>query len=351
MATQAAAELGLGEQSTLSPSPADMSDAELLDHLQSHVFGPLKRRLRDHLPYLMEARERFGAQGRRVPIKGNPSWTEFCEEQLGVGVRSVQKLLAEGKKKSEATKKKPQRQKYDAVDIAHLEKVARAAQQVAEADPDNEEYNSIREAIADKPILSSPGEAPTKPDPALGQQVNQDLELAIAQDKVGELELEIGELEAQIENLKTRLQANTKEVPEHLRDENITASLAAEPDRGIASEMLRQYLKTVIDRVLPPHMLVLGSRVYVPVEIVGRDHRIMIGDWLQKQNKGGGDLLAKCTAIGECEQRRRVREWDGRRWGKEHVVYSGDDGNYKVITETAARLLAPGAFEESKEVL
>jgi hypothetical protein len=86
-----------------------------------------------------------------------------------------------------------------------------------------------------------------------------------------------------------------------------------------------------------------------------RDHRIMIGDWLRRQKPHTEDapILAKCTAIGECGARRRVREWVDGAWAKEHVVYGGDEGNYRVITAEGARKLAPAAFsvEPSKERL
>jgi hypothetical protein len=43
------------------------------------------------------------------------------------------------------------RDKYTAVDIAHLERVAYAAQKLADANPDNPEYEPIRRAIKEKP--------------------------------------------------------------------------------------------------------------------------------------------------------------------------------------------------------
>jgi uncharacterized coiled-coil protein SlyX len=153
---------------------------------------------------------------------------------------------------------------------------------------------------------------------------------------------EIARLQAEIENLGQRIKAiNT--VPENLRDEMITTTLAAEPDTISAGEGLTAYLITVAERVLP--LSVALGTVDASVTLVGRNHRIMIGDWLEKQNKNNNvRILAKCTAIGECEQRRRVKEWDGKAWGKEHVVYSGDESNYLVITEERARKLAPEAF-------
>jgi hypothetical protein len=44
-----------------------------------------------------------------------------------------------------------QRDKYDATDIAHLERVVRAAQDAADAHPDDDAFDSIRHAIENKP--------------------------------------------------------------------------------------------------------------------------------------------------------------------------------------------------------
>jgi DNA (cytosine-5)-methyltransferase 1 len=54
------------------------------------------RKLKEIIPYLREARDRFAQPGRRVPIPGNPTWTEWVEQNLGVTVRTVQRLLREG---------------------------------------------------------------------------------------------------------------------------------------------------------------------------------------------------------------------------------------------------------------
>ncbi|MGA3104549.1 MAG: hypothetical protein ABSD53_08720 [Terriglobales bacterium] len=170
--------------------------------------------------------------------------------------------------------------------------------------------------------------------------------------KMAELENEIVRLNGENASLLQRL-GTLQTVPDNLRDETITESLAAEPDRGEAESILHDYLATVVNRVLPPHIKL--DTLSVCVRYAGRDHRIMIGDWLVKQKPHTKDVpvLAKCTAIGECGARRRVREWVDGAWAKEHVVYSGDEGNYRVITEDAARQLASDAFsaKQSKEGL
>ena len=54
------------------------------------------RDLREAIPYLREARHRFAQPGRRVPVPGNPTWTEWVQTNLHVTVRRVQQLLSEG---------------------------------------------------------------------------------------------------------------------------------------------------------------------------------------------------------------------------------------------------------------
>jgi DNA (cytosine-5)-methyltransferase 1 len=59
------------------------------------------RSLREIAPYLREARDRFAQPGRRVPVPGNPTWTEWVETNLHVTVRRVQQILSEGARPSE----------------------------------------------------------------------------------------------------------------------------------------------------------------------------------------------------------------------------------------------------------
>ena len=132
----------------LTARAADMNGAEVIAFLQSKFFGPLKRHLKQYKPYLLRAHKLFAQPGRRIPIPGKPLWSEFCRKQLGVHVRTVQRWLAEDKRRL-PTKKL--RDKYDSADIEHLERVAYAAQRLAESDPDNPEYEPIRKAIREKP--------------------------------------------------------------------------------------------------------------------------------------------------------------------------------------------------------
>jgi hypothetical protein len=182
--------------------------------------------------------------------------------------------------------------------------------------------------------------------PKIAEQVADD-------PRIVELEKEVARVSAENVSLLQRLES-LQTVPDNLRDETIMASLAAEPDRAAAGSILHDYLTTVVNRVLPAH-IELDTLDHPNLRYAERDHRIMIGDWLRKQKPHTEDapILAKCTAIGECGARRRVREWVDGAWAKEHVVYGGDEGNYRVITAEGARELAPAAFsvEPSKERL
>jgi hypothetical protein len=125
-----------------------ISNKELIAFLRTKFFGPLKRHLKDYLPYLRLANKRFAQPGRRIPIPGKPLWSEFCRKELGVHIRTVQLWLAGDKSKPPATKF---RDKYDSADIAHLERVAWAAQKLAEDNPNDEAFEPIRLALAQRP--------------------------------------------------------------------------------------------------------------------------------------------------------------------------------------------------------
>jgi len=132
----------------MSPgSIAQLTDHQLITHLKKH-FGPAKRQWQRELPYLLEAHRRYSQPGRRMPLPGKPFWGVFCKRKLGVDIRTVQRWIAEAEGR---TPKEHQRDKYTAVDIAHLERVAYAAQKLAEDNPDDEAVEPIRRAIAQKP--------------------------------------------------------------------------------------------------------------------------------------------------------------------------------------------------------
>jgi len=85
-----------------------LSDSELVEKCVQGF-----RDLREALPYLREARDRFAQPGRRVPVPGNPTWTEWVNSNLHVTVRRVQQLLSEGAEPRETislgSKRRPQK--------------------------------------------------------------------------------------------------------------------------------------------------------------------------------------------------------------------------------------------------
>jgi hypothetical protein len=71
----------------------NMTDEELVRHLESKL-RPVGQTLRRLIPFVQEARARFSCAGRRVPIEGRPSYTEWIHRTLGVSDRHVRRLLA-----------------------------------------------------------------------------------------------------------------------------------------------------------------------------------------------------------------------------------------------------------------
>jgi hypothetical protein len=89
--------------------PADdfvrtLSDAELADKCVQGF-----KKLRELIPYLREARRRWTQPGRRVPVPGRPSWTEWITQNLHVTPRRVQQLLNEPSEISSRGQKAPPR--------------------------------------------------------------------------------------------------------------------------------------------------------------------------------------------------------------------------------------------------
>ena len=93
----------------LHVKPADdfvrtLSDAELVDKCVQGF-----KRLRELIPFLREARRRWAQPGRRVPVPGRPSWTEWITQNLHVTPRRVQQLLNEPSEISSQGQKAPRR--------------------------------------------------------------------------------------------------------------------------------------------------------------------------------------------------------------------------------------------------
>jgi hypothetical protein len=126
-------------------------------------------------------------------------------------------------------------------------------------------------------------------------------------------------------------------------DDELKAALANELDRDIASKMLTDHLRTVANQFANDRIEI--KQVSARIEFAGRSHRIMPGDWLEKQAKDAPPALSKCVGVADFMARRRVQEWGGEGWTKEHVVFSAAESDYRVISEEIARMITPEAFE------
>jgi hypothetical protein len=340
--------------------------------LDQAIDGELCR-FRDRLiPYLVRMRELLSDQGKRTDLPSDIpkklTWQAWIEVKKGIlgSISTVNRMLREAydeehKKNACAECGKPKGHrstcsKYEPPDpepLTALEKkfVGSALKQL-ETLKDYYAGRTDAEAALKGLVTTIPTHQALEEYTSHGgagieeesskkfEEANQ--KLGEQEGCVAELRSEIARLNAENGILQQRLTELAK-VPEHLRDETITGDLTAEPDTNVGSKMLTDYLTNVAQRVLPPQMSL--SAANASVRYAGRDHRIMVGDYLEKENKGStSKTLCKCTAIGECEARRRVREWDGKSWGKEHVVYNSDERKYRVISDETARLLAPEAF-------
>jgi len=133
------------------------------------------------------------------------------------------------------------------------------------------------------------------------------------------------------------------QVPGDSVADKLRETLANEPDRDVASKMLTDYLHRVAEQFASDRIQI--KEVSATVEFAGRDHRIVVGDWLEKRDETAGTTtLCKCVGVADFMQRRRVREWTGGEWGRERVVFSDHEHHYRVITEAQAHLLVPDAF-------
>ena len=94
-----------------------MTDTELTYHVESKL-RPVGESLRSTIPYIREAHERFAHPGRRVPVPGQPTFTEWIRQNLGISARHVRRLLAEPKEPANPScddemEQTPKRQKRD----------------------------------------------------------------------------------------------------------------------------------------------------------------------------------------------------------------------------------------------
>jgi len=85
---------------------ASLKPEELLAHLKT-AFSGVRDTLRHNLPYLLEARNRFAKPGQRLPVEGNPTWTQWVRDNLHVNIRTVQRWLEPPKETEDPPKPKP----------------------------------------------------------------------------------------------------------------------------------------------------------------------------------------------------------------------------------------------------
>ncbi len=110
---------------------ASMTDQELVEHVQSKL-RPVGQTLMSNIAYIREARNRFAQPGRRVPIAGRPTFTQWIKENLGISDRHVRRLLAAADPTQKLKKQQRRDATYDmAVTMAH------AVLGLHEADPDD----------------------------------------------------------------------------------------------------------------------------------------------------------------------------------------------------------------------
>jgi hypothetical protein len=80
-----------------------MTDEELAHHVESKL-RPVGESLRNNIAYIREARERFAHPGRRVPVPGKPTFTQWIRQNLGISERHVRRLLAAAKKPADRSR-------------------------------------------------------------------------------------------------------------------------------------------------------------------------------------------------------------------------------------------------------
>jgi hypothetical protein len=360
---------------------ADAMDLPTLGTFIRPALIGIKRLVQAYRPYVENFMARTAHQGEQKMLKnrkGEPaSREEVVREQLGVGVRRVNQLLAAtGPEQAKTTKTHSTELQVEVVQAVigqgYKEKEARS---MVKAAVGNDFESLFKSALSpgpgnpppppDSPIPPPPhSPAPsTPPDPAPaivadppvssdqgGEETStpkmevlpQLAELEQVKQERAELQKQLALAEAENASLLQRVEALSV-VPESVKDNQITATLAAEPDTSQAGERLKMYFNSVGQRVLPPNME-LGV-LSASVRIVGRSTRIMSGDYLEQNKAPQPPTLCKCSVEVSEAGRQKVSEWGAGGWGKPHVIYSSDEADYTVITREAAQELAPEAFE------
>ena len=347
-------------------SPEEMSFVELDGTINAGLLHAKKHLI----PYLVEMRERLHAQGRRADLPDTPkkltwqSWVESKKELLG-SLSTVNRLLAENPEKKGCAKcgnakghdqscpkyRKPKESVLSAletkfVDAALTQHAAIQDFYAGRTDADT----ALKSVVATIPThdrleeYSQRGSAAVQMSERVQEQQNY----------IAQLEEEITRLNGENESLQKRADdLNESAFTEYLSNFapaeqlaiKLKSALAAEPDCDAASTLLTDYLQTMADQFGNDQIKV--RHVSATITFAERNNRIMPGDYLFKQSRTASEktpTLALCTGVAEFMNRRKVREWINSKWEKEHVIYAGDQRDYRVVDEETARELEPSAF-------
>ena len=131
-----------------------MSDGELTRHVEIRLRS-VGKELRSLIPYLLEARRRYAHAGRRIPVAGQPSYTEWIHQTLGISDRHVRRLLAATKEPTDCSRgdeleQSPKQQRRDEV-LWQANRIAHAILGLDEADerdPSGRQHRAALTALA-----------------------------------------------------------------------------------------------------------------------------------------------------------------------------------------------------------
>jgi len=132
----------------------NMADHELVRHVETSL-RPVGKSLKHITPYLEEARSRFAHPGRRVPVPGLPSYTEWIHQTLGCSDRHVRRLLAAAKEPTDSSREdvleqSPRQAKHDEAmrQACRLAHAVLGMEEPAECDPSGVQRKPALAAMA-----------------------------------------------------------------------------------------------------------------------------------------------------------------------------------------------------------
>jgi hypothetical protein len=317
-------------------------------------------------PYVQNFMERTAHQGEQKMLtnkKGEPaSREEVVREQLGVGVRRINQLLAAtGPEPPKLSRKRLTELQEEVVQAVVEQGFAKKDAVAMTKGAQGEDFASLfRSALscrvgganADHPGTNPVGDR-EKQNEKTEESSDQDYSrYSLKQEDVAPASnpaTEATEQSAPSEPVSVTHVTHAdmvRPVPPNAAADQLREALSNEPDRDVASRMLTEHLRAYAEEQFANDRIQI-KEVKVTVEFAGRDHRIMPGDWLEKREPNLTPTLNKCTGIADFMKRRRVKEWIEGKWGNEHVIFPQREGDYRVISEEVARRLAPEAFPSS----